>query len=109
MGDQAAHRHPRERSEQRKHRFEYRAADILEIDVDPFRAGLLQLRGQIRIAMIEAVVEAELALDVVALVLATGDADRARALDPGNLADRRADRAGGRRDHDGFARLRLAD
>ncbi len=59
--------------------------------------------------MIEALVEAELLLDVVAFLLAAGDADRARALDFCNLADRRADRAGGRRDDDSLAGLRLAD
>ena len=59
--------------------------------------------------MIEAIVEAEFVLDVVAFVLAAGDADRARALDLRDLPDRRADRAGGRRDHHGLAGLRLAD
>ena len=109
LRDQAAHRYARERVEQRKHRLEHRAADILEIDVDAFRAGFLESRGQIGIAMIDAVVEAKFALDVVAFFLAAGDADGARALDLGDLPDRRADRPGGRGNHDGFARLRLAD
>ena len=109
MRDQAADRHARERVEQREHRLEHRAADILEIDVDAFRAGVLQLRGEIGIAVIDAGIEAELLLDVVAFVLAAGDADRARTLDLRDLADRRADRAGRRRDHDGLAGLRLAD
>ena len=61
MRDQAAHRNARERVEQRKHRLEHRAADILEIDVDAFRAGGLQLGREIGIAVIEAVVEAEFA------------------------------------------------
>src|SRR6516225_3247471 len=42
-------------------------------------------------------------------VLAAGDADRAATLDLRDLADDRADRAGGGRDHDGLAWLRLAD
>ena len=59
--------------------------------------------------MIEALVEAELLLHMLALVLAAGDADRTRALDLRDLPDRGADRAGRRRDDDGLARLRLAD
>jgi hypothetical protein len=38
-GNQPAHRNASERIEERKHSLEYRAADILEIDVDTFRAG----------------------------------------------------------------------
>ena len=59
-----------ERIEQREHRLEHRAAHILEIGVDAFRAGILEFRGEIAIAVIEAIIEAELVLDVVALVLA---------------------------------------
>ena len=85
MRDQAAHRNPRERIEQREHRFEHLAADILEIDVDALRAGVLEFRGEIGIAMIEAIIEAQFVLDGGAFVLAAGDADRARALDPRDL------------------------
>jgi hypothetical protein len=81
MRDQAADRDARKRVEQREHRLEHRAADVLEIDVDALRAGVLQLRGQIGIAVVEAIVKAELVLHVVAFVLAAGDADRAGALD----------------------------
>ena len=42
LRDQPAHRNARERIEQRQHRIEHRAADILEIDVDAFRARGLQ-------------------------------------------------------------------
>src|SRR5439155_21055509 len=101
--------HTHERVEQRTHRFETRAADVFEIDVDALRAGVFQLRRQIPIAMVEAVVEAELVLDVGALVLAAGDADRARALDACDLADGRADRAGSGGDNYSLASLRLAD
>ena len=50
-------------------------------------------------------VEAELVEQRLALLLAAGDADGARALDLGDLADGRADRSGGGSDHDGLARL----
>ena len=59
MRDQAADGNPRKGIEQRKHRFEHRAPDVLEIDVDALRAGKLQLRGEIGFAVIEAIVEAE--------------------------------------------------
>src|SRR6185437_17179919 len=61
------------------------------------------------IAVIEAIVEAEFAFDVIAFVLAAGDADGTRALDPRNLADGRADRAGGGGNYHGLTGLRLAD
>jgi len=60
-------------------------------------------------AVVDAGVEAQLLDHVVALVLAAGDADRAAAVQPGELADHRADRARRRRDDDGFALLGLAD
>ena len=109
VGDQAAHRHAGEGIEPRQHRIPDLAADILEIDVDALRAGVLQLRREIGVAMIQALVEAELFLDVAALVGAAGDADGAGAGDLRDLADRGADRAGGRGHHHGFAGLRLAD
>src|SRR5260370_31010796 len=109
MRDQAAHRHARERIEQREYRFEHLTSDILEIDVDAFRAGFLQLRREIGLAMIEAIIEAELFFHIIAFVLAAREPDGTRALDPGDLADRRADRAGRHRNADDFAGLRLAD
>ena len=109
LGDQAAHGYAREGVEQWKHRLEHRAANILEINVDAFRAGFLEPRREVGIAMIDAIIETELAFDVVAFFPAAGDPDGTRALDPGDLPDRRADGARGRGHHDGFARLRLPD
>jgi hypothetical protein len=45
--------------------------------------------------MVHALVKAELFLHVPAFVRTARDADGARALDPGDLPDHRADRAGG--------------
>src|SRR5260370_32383441 len=108
MRDKAADGQARERVEQWEHRLEPRAADVLEVDVDALRAGLFQLRRKLRVAAIEAIVKTEFLSDVVAFVLAAGDADRPSALDPRDLSDRRADRARSRRDHHGLADLRLA-
>ena len=54
-------------------------------------------------------VEAELLGQQRALLGAAGDPDDARAVDLGELAGDRADRAGRGRDDDRLARLRLAD
>jgi len=78
LRDQAADRHARESVEQREHRLEHRAADILEIDVDASRTGRLQFRRQIGIAVIEAIVETEFIPDVIAFVLAPRSRPRAR-------------------------------
>ena len=44
--DQAADRHAGEIVQQRQHRLEHRAADVLEIDVDALRARRLEPRRQ---------------------------------------------------------------
>src|SRR2546423_4975199 len=59
--------------------------------------------------MVEAIIKAEFALDIIAFVFAACDADRTRALDFRNLSDRGADRTGCCCDDDGLAGLRLAD
>ena len=89
--------------------FENVAADIVEIDVDALRRrGPQRLVGR-AVLVIDRGVEAEFGGQPVALVLAAGDADDVASLDLGDLADDRADRAGGGRDHDGLAFLGLAD
>src|SRR4051812_9560097 len=85
LRDQPTHRNARERIEQREHRVPYRAGDVLEIDIDAFRTCRLELLGHRSIAMVDAVIEAELVLDVLAFVGPARDADRARAFDPGDL------------------------
>ena len=109
VGDEPADRHAREVVEEREHRVPHRAADVLEIDVDALRAGGLELLREIRRAVVDGGVEAELLDQRSALVGAAGDADRAAALDLRDLADERADRPGRRGDDDGLAGLRLAD
>src|ERR1700730_500008 len=58
--------------------------------------------------MIDARIEAELALDIAAFVGAAGDADNPRPLPPCKLARDRADRTRSRRHDDGLAALRPA-
>ena len=65
--------------------------------------------GQIGRAVVDRRVEAELLDEIAALVGPAGDADGAAAFDLGDLADGGADRPGGGRNDDGFARLGLAD
>ena len=89
----------------RSDRVEHRPADVVEVDVDAVRAGRPQRRSRSCALVVHAGVEAQLLDDVAALRLAAGDADGPAALDLGDLADDRADRARGRRDDHRLARL----
>ena len=75
----------------------------------PFGQAAASCCGEIGAAVVDAGVEAEFVDDVAAFFGAAGNADDAAALELGDLADHRADRAGGSGDHDGFAGLRLAN
>ena len=108
-GDQPAHGDAAEQVHLHQHGVEDLAADVLEVDVDALGRGGLELGGEVAGLVVDAGVEAELLRHVAALVGAAGDADGAAALDLGDLADDRADRAGGRRDHHRLAGLGLAD
>jgi hypothetical protein len=67
---------------------------VEEMGLSGDAAVAMNALGQLRIAAVETDVEAELLDRVAALVGAAGDADHARALELGDLPDRRADRAG---------------
>src|SRR5215469_13073862 len=90
-GNQPAHGNAGERIEEGKHSLEYRAADILEIDVNTFRAGCRKTVDEIRCPMIDAGIEAEFLGHVTAFLWSAGDADGVGTLNPGDLADDRAD------------------
>src|SRR5207248_1521211 len=106
---QPAYRNAGERIEEGKHSLEYRPADILEINIDTFRAGCRKAAGEIRCPMVNAGVEAEFVGHVTAFLWSSSDADGTRAFYAGDLADNRADRAGSGRDHHGLASGRFAD
>src|SRR5262249_53625869 len=91
FGDHAAHDHAAEIVEQRKHRALYRAADILEIDIDALRASDGERGGEVA-AMVEAGIETELLGHVAAFLGAAGDADDAATLALSELSGDRADR-----------------
>ena len=65
MCDQSADGHARERIEEREDGIEDSAADVFEVDVDAFRAGGLECRGEITAAVIDAGVETKLFDDIV--------------------------------------------
>ncbi|KOT02711.1 hypothetical protein DM50_3748 [Burkholderia mallei] len=109
VSDQPAHRHARMIVQQRQHRVEHRAADVLEIHVDAVRARGGELFREIGIVVIDARVEAERPGHIAALVRAARDADDAATLELRDLPDDRAHRAARRRDGHRLARLRLAD
>ncbi len=109
FGDDAAQGNPRAGIEQRQHRPQHLAADILEINVDALGAGGGELGLEIGVAMIDAGVETQLRHREVALVWPAGDAHGATSLQLGDLADHRADAARGRSHRHRFARLGRAD
>src|SRR5665213_4292804 len=89
--DHATHDHAAEIVEQREHRGLDRAADILEIDVDPLGTGGGERAAEIAAAMVDASIEADLARHIAAFVGAAGDADNAAAVTLGELSGDRAD------------------
>ena len=109
VGDQAAHRDPCVEVEQRQDRLGDVTTDVLEVDVDPVRHRLGQPAREVRVAVVDRGVEAELLQQRPALLRPAGDADRPGALELGDLPDGRSDRPGGRGDDDGLPGLRLAD
>jgi len=109
LRDEATDRYSRKIIEVRPHRLLNGAADVLKIDVDPLRAGTLELFGEVGRAVIDASIEAQLAGDEMALLGSTGDSDNAAALDLCDLPDDRADGAGGSCNDDSLSRFRLAD
>src|SRR5712692_1736797 len=109
FGDQAANHDARIRVRQPQRGVENLAAYVLEVDVDAFRACLLEAPMEVARLVVDAGIEAQLAGDVVAFLLAARDADRAAAPDLRQLPHHAADRARGGRHHHRLARLRLSD
>src|ERR1019366_10767086 len=92
-GDQPAHRNAGERIEQWEHGLEYRAADILEIDVDALRTGCSKTGGEIGCPVVDAGIEAEFLVHIPAFVWSARNANGAGPLDPSDLAHRSSGRA----------------
>ena len=90
------------------HRIEDRAADVLEVDVDPVGTGRAQIRRETSRLVVDAGIESELFDHVLALHRSAGDTHGATALDPGDLSDGGSDRAAGGGDHHGLPGLRLS-
>ena len=67
MGDQTAHRNPGKVVEQRQHGFEYHTAHVLEIDIDATRASSRKFRRQVRLAVVQAILETKFIFDISAL------------------------------------------
>src|SRR6185436_913946 len=95
LGDQAADDDSRAKIHQAQQRVEDLAADVLEVDIDDFRARRLQIVVQVAGLVVDARIEAERA-HVLAFLRPAGDSDRTAAPGFRQLADDHADRAGGR-------------
>jgi len=87
------------------------APDVVEVDVDSGPRVLAEPGGDRRKAcvVVDCRIEAELAGQPFALVGTAGDADRAAAFDPRDLADDAPYRPSRARHDDGLARLGAAD
>src|SRR5262249_54210230 len=107
--DESAHGHACADVEQRQNSIEHGAADILEIDIDAARTGRREPLAQLRLVPIDADIETELPNGVATLVRAAGDANGSRALQPRDLPNDRAHRAGGCSNDDGFTFFGLTD
>src|SRR5690606_36849030 len=89
-------------------RIKHLAADIVEIDIDAFRAMLADRRAQISAAIGEAIIEAE-AFDIVTLCRRTGDTDDTAAFLLCDLPGCGPHRSRRRGDQDGLARTGCAE
>src|SRR5205085_903620 len=92
-----------------EHRVEDLPADIVEVDVNALRAVLSQGGRDVLTLVVDRRVEAEVLDHMSALLRAARDPDDAAAPQLGDLPGHAADRAGGARDYDRLAGLRLAD
>ena len=63
------------------------AADVFEINIDPIRTGSCELFGKVRCAMVDSGIEAKFFDDSAAFFRTTGDSDRSRAGQLGELPD----------------------
>lgn len=88
MRDQAADRDSSESIQKWKNRLPNGATDIFEINVNAIGAGRRELRWKIRGAMIHNRVKTQLITDEGAFLRPSSNANRPRALDPRDLADR---------------------
>src|SRR5262245_13583090 len=109
LRDHSADADPRALVEHGQRGVEDFSADVVEVDVYAIRTGPLQPLANVLGLVIDRGVEAQIVHDPFAFLVASGDADDAAALDLADLADDRADRAGGGGYDERFARLRISD
>ena len=109
LRDRAADHDARVAREIGQRRVENVAADIVEMDVDPFRTSLSERLAHVLGLVVNRGVEAEFGDEIAALLRAAGDPDDAAATDPRYLSHHHADRAGGARNDHGLARLGFAN
>ena len=93
LGNLTGHRHPPTPVQMEESEIQELAADIVEVDVNSFRAGLTESLIEVGTVSIETLVEAELAFDVVAPVHSAGDTHHPTAVDSGDLSGGSSDGA----------------
>ena len=111
--DHAAPRHASAKCDAIQRRFQMHAADIFKVTIDAFRRGsgqrLGQLAGVFVILVIERNIDAGFLFEPVAFFLRAGRPDHAATLGLAELADKRADGAGGAGDKHRLAFFRIED
>src|SRR5436853_708557 len=95
LRDQTAQRNARVEVDPAQHRIENFAADVFKINVDAVRAMLLQAVTDQFILVINRRIESEFFDQPATFFRAAGNADNAQTFDLADLADERADGAGG--------------
>src|SRR3984957_138889 len=114
LRNRAANHDARATGEVRKSSFKNVAADVVKVNVDAVGTMRVQGFADVFVFVIDGGVEAEGPNDVLALLLAAGDAHHAAAFDFGDLAHHHAHRAcGTRNDHSvalfGFAHIEKSE
>src|SRR5918994_903359 len=95
--DRAAQHHPGVHRQAVEHRTEDGPAHVVEVDVDPVRAQLLQSRVQVVGAVVDGAVEPQVVEEPPRLVVGPTDPDHAAAVDLGDLGGEGAGRPARRR------------
>ncbi|MNM51399.1 hypothetical protein D3C81_624570 [compost metagenome] len=109
LADGAADHHPCLEIQAAEHGIKNVAADIVEVDVDTFRAFTLEAFEDILGLVVNDAVEAQFVFQVLTFLFAPGDPHHPATFELGNLSGNAAHGTGGSGEHHGFTFLGSAD
>src|ERR687898_35384 len=107
--DRAAQHHPSVHRQAIEHRIEDGPAHVVEVDVDPVRAQLLQARVQVVGPVVDGAIEPKVVEEPPRLVVGPTDPDHPATVDLGDLGGQRTGRPRSRRHDHRLARLHPTD